>query len=101
MSGRPVQLPYVCCPSCGGRARAKAVGKADLTFREVYYECRNPDACGHGFVVEMTATRTTKASSYPAPKHKLPLSTWRKADNDRADNDNVPPIEPDTGAATP
>ncbi|PNU04294.1 ogr/Delta-like zinc finger family protein [Novosphingobium guangzhouense] len=99
MSGRPIQLPHVCCPACGGRAFARSAGKTSLTFREVYFTCRNPDACGHQFVVEMTATRTTKPSRYPAPKHKLPMTTWREAANDRAANDDGPPDKPKSSAA--
>lgn len=92
--GRPVQLPHVTCPACGGRAHAKRVGKQDLLFREVYFECRNPDACGHVFVVEMVAVRTTKPTRYPTPLSRLPMTTWRPAANDRAANDDGPPDEP-------
>jgi DNA-directed RNA polymerase subunit RPC12/RpoP len=98
MSGRRVQLPHVNCPACGGRAFAKTVGKKSLLFRELYYACRNPDACGHGFVVEMMATRTTTPSRYPSPLHKLPMTTWRDAANDRAANDDGPPNEPASSA---
>lgn len=98
MSGRRVQLPHVNCPACGGRAFAQTVGKKSLLFRELYYECRNPDACGHVFVVEMTATRTTRPSCYPTPLHRLPMTTWREAANDRAANDDGPPDEPESSA---
>ncbi|EIZ77793.1 gp19, conserved hypothetical protein [Novosphingobium sp. Rr 2-17] len=98
MSGRPVQLPHVNCPACGGRAFARSVGKNSLLFREVYYTCRNPDACGHQFVVEMVAKRTTKPSRFPVLKHKLPMTKWHEAANDRADNDDGPPPEPVTSA---
>lgn len=97
MSGRRVQLPHVSCPACGGRAHARTVGKHSLLFREVYYECRNPDACAHVFVVELTAIRTTKASRFPTPLHKLPMTNWRNAANDRADNDDDKPSDPDVG----
>lgn len=62
--------------------------------RELYYRCRNPDACGHEFVVEMVAVRSTKASRFPKPIAVLPMTTWHAAANDRADNDNGPPSEP-------
>ena len=100
MSGRPVQLPHVCCPACGGKAFARTVGKTSLTFREVYYHCRNPDACGHQFVVEMIATRTTRPSRFPQPQHKLPMTKWHDAANDRAANDDGPAPEPETSATT-
>jgi hypothetical protein len=74
------------------------VGKKSLLFRELYYACRNPDACGHVFVVEMMATRTTRPSRYPTPLHKLPMTEWRKAANDRAANDDGPPHEPESSA---
>lgn len=95
MSGRPVQLPHVTCPSCGGRAFARSVGKNSPLYREIYYHCRNPDACGHQFVVSMEAIRTVKPSRYPKPLAVLPLSQWHAAANDRADNDNAPPAEPE------
>jgi hypothetical protein len=101
MSGRPVQLPHVCCPACGGRAFARSVGKTSLLYREIYYHCRNPDACGHQFVVSMEAIRTTRPSRFPMPRHKLLLTQWHSAANDRAANDDGPPSEPDTAAITP
>ena len=93
-------LPHVTGPACGGRAHSRAVGKNDTLFRELYYRCRNPDACGHEFVVEMVAVRSTKASRFPNPLAVLPLTTWHAAANDRADNDNGPPSEPADAVAT-
>lgn len=92
-------MPHVCCPACGGKAYAQAVGKHTLLFREVYFECRNPDACGHRFVVEMTAMRTVKVSRFPTPRHRLPMTTWMPAANDRAANDDAPPPPPEAAAA--
>ncbi|WP_121120076.1 ogr/Delta-like zinc finger family protein [Croceibacterium ferulae] len=83
------RLPHVTCPACAGRAFAKTTGKTSALFREVYYHCRNPDACGHVFVVEMVAIRAVRPSRYPKPLHALPMTEWRKAANDRADNDNT------------
>jgi hypothetical protein len=74
------------------------VGKNSLLFREIYYQCRNPDACGHVFVVEMMATRTTRPSRFPAPLHKLPITKWRGAANDRAANDDGSAEEPESSA---
>ncbi|QSR17462.1 ogr/Delta-like zinc finger family protein [Novosphingobium sp. KA1] len=99
MSGRPAQLPHVTCPACGGRAFARSTGKSSPLYREVYYHCRNPDACGHQFVVSMEAIRSTKPSRFPAPLHVLPQTKWHAAANDRADNDNSPPPEPGASAA--
>lgn len=87
-------LPHVTCPACGGRAHSRAIGKNSTLYRELYYRCRNPDACGHEFVVEMVAVRTTKVSRFPNPLAVLPMTTWHAAANDRADNDNGPPSEP-------
>lgn len=98
MSGRPVQLPHVNCPACGGRAFARSVGKNSLLYREIYYHCRNSDACGHVFVVEMSATRSTRASRFPAPMHKLPMTKWHQAANDRAANDDGAPAETESSA---
>lgn len=92
--GRPVQLPHVTCPACGGKAFARTPGMTSPTYREVYYHCRNPDACGHEFVVSMTAVRAVKPSRFPNPLCVLPLTTWRPAANDRAANDDGPPDEP-------
>lgn len=47
----------------------------------------------------MQAVRTVRASSYPNPLHTLPMTQWRPAANDRADNDNGPAPAPDTSAA--
>lgn len=99
MSGRPAQLPHVTCPACGGRAFARSGGKTSALYREVYYHCRNPDACGHTFVVSLEAIRTITPSRYPNPLHQLPRTEWRDAANDRADNDNGPSSEPEANAA--
>jgi len=94
MSGKPVQLPYVTCPACGGRAHARAVGKNSPLYREVYYHCRNPDACGHQFVVSMEAVRTVRQSRFPQPIARLPMTSWHAPANDRAANDDGPPPDP-------
>lgn len=92
-------LPHVTCPACGGRAHSRAVGKNSTLYRELYYRCRNPDACGHEFVVEMVAVRATKASRFPTPLAVLPLTTWHAAANDRAAaNDDGPDHEPTAAA---
>lgn len=87
--GRPVQLPHVTCPACGGGAFARSTGKNSPLYREVYYHCRNPDACGHQFVVSLEAVRTTKRSRFPKPLHVLPMTQWHAAANDRAANDDA------------
>lgn len=97
-SERP-RLPHVTCPSCGGRAFAKTAGKNSGLYREVYYHCRNADACGHQFVVAMEAIRTVKPSRFPRPLAVLPRTTWHAAANDRAANDDdKPPEEPAANA---
>ncbi len=94
MSGRPNQLPHVNCPACGGRAFARSTGLSTPLFRELYYHCRNPDACGHRFVVEMMAVRSTAPSRFPNPLHTLPMTKWRGVPaNDDPANDNTPPPE--------
>lgn len=101
MSGRPLQLPHVTCPACGGRAFARAIGKRSATYRELYYHCRNPDACGHQFVVAMEAIRSVKPSRFPVPLAVLPVSQWHAAANDRAANDDDrPPHQPAADAVT-
>ena len=101
MSGRPNQLPHVTCPSCGGKAFARSTGKTSGLYREVYYHCRNPDACGHQFVIAMEAVRTVKPSVFPNPLHALPMTQWHAAANDRADNDNSAPADPGNSATVP
>ncbi|GFM28125.1 MULTISPECIES: ogr/Delta-like zinc finger family protein [unclassified Novosphingobium] len=98
MSGRPAQLPHVTCPACGGKAFARSVGKNTPLYREIYYHCRNPDACGHQFVVGMEPIRTTRPSRFPRPIAVLPQSQWHSAANDRAANDDGPPTEPHAGS---
>ncbi|MFC4255698.1 hypothetical protein GRI97_17560 [Altererythrobacter xixiisoli] len=103
MTGDTAKLPHVRCPSCGGKAFARSTGKHSLTYREAYYHCRNPDACGHQFVVAMEAIRTTRPSRFPSPRAMLPISTWRNAANDRAANDDGAdgnPEEPAAGTVT-
>jgi len=100
MTGELGKLPHVRCPACGGKAFARSSGKNSLTYREAYYHCRNPDACGHQFVVEMVAVRAVRPSRYPNPKVILPLTTWRNAANDRAANDDGPPQEPAASTLT-
>lgn len=101
MSGRPNQLPHVTCPACEGKAFARGIGKRSATYREVYYHCRNPDACGLEFVVGMEAVRAVKPSRYPNPLTTLPMTNWHSAANDRAANDDDrPPNQPAAGAVT-
>ncbi len=52
------------------------------------------------FVVEMTAIRVTRATKYPQPKHRLPMTTWLPAANDRAANDDGAPPPPADAAIT-
>ena len=73
--------------------QTKTTNTASPLYREVYYHCRNPDACGHEFVVSMEAVRATKRSRFPKPLHILPLTQWHAAANDRAANDDGPPSE--------
>ena len=101
MSGRTLRLPHVTCPACGGRAFARSTGKKSATYRELYYHCRNLDACGHQFVVAMEAIRTVRPSSFPEPLAILRVSQWRAAANDRAANDDDwPPHQPAANAVT-
>ncbi len=98
MAARINHVPHVTCPACGGRAFARSPGKTSPLIREVYYSCRNPDACGHRFVVEMVAVRTVVPSRFPKPLHTLPLTQWRaKPANDDSANDN-PPLEAEASA---
>jgi hypothetical protein len=97
MARKPAQLPSVTCPSCGGKAFARSGGKCSPVYREVYYHCRNPDACGHQFVVAMEAVRTVKPSRFPNPIAKLPRTQWHAAANDRAANDDGRPDEVESG----
>src|SRR3546814_12668755 len=66
------RLPHISCPACGGRAFARTSGKEGVLYREIYFHCRNVDACGHQFVVAMEAIRTVKPSRYPKPLAVLP-----------------------------
>lgn len=100
MTGTTGKMPHVSCPACGGKAFARTSGKCSLTFREVYYHCRNPDACGHEFAVQLVAVRSIKPSRFPKPLHILPQTSWRHAANDRAANDDGPPQDPVTNVMT-
>jgi len=94
MAQRP-RLPHVTCPACGGRAFARGSGKASTFYRELYFHCRNPDTCGHEFVVAMEAVRTIKPSKFPGGQNVLPLTTWNAgAPGNPANDDDGPPGEP-------
>jgi len=102
MSKPAARMPSMICPACHGRAHAQSVGKNTPLYREVYYHCRNPDACGHTFVVSMQPIRTVKPSCFPTPFDKLPLTNWHAAANDRAANDDdMAPDGPAADAMTP
>jgi hypothetical protein len=45
-----------------------------LTFREVTYQCDNPD-CGHTYIVNMEFARTLSPSAMPDLSLSLPLSS--------------------------
>jgi hypothetical protein len=88
------RMPGATCPACGGGARARRVGKVSLTYREIYYACRDELGCGHIFVAGLTALRTVRPSARPVPVHPLPLTAWRQG----AANDDAPPSEPNVSA---
>lgn len=87
------RMPSVKCPSCGGDAFARNMGLTTLTFRELYYHCRNEMGCGHVFAVEMEARRTIRPSRFHSPLTVLPLTTWRGSEKRDAANDDDPPTE--------
>ena len=99
-TGNP-RLPHFPCPSCGGRAFARNQGKASALYREIQYRCRDADNCGHWFVVGMEALRTTRPSRHPKPLATLPMTTWRRAANDDAANDDEHPGAPVSDSMTP
>ena len=96
-AGTAPRMPGVDCPACGGRAFARGGGKKSLLYREFYYHCHDIVACGHQFVVGMSALRTIRPSLKP-PLENLPVTGWRAAANDRAANDDGPPTEPSVDA---
>ncbi|WP_250466080.1 MULTISPECIES: ogr/Delta-like zinc finger family protein [unclassified Caballeronia] len=61
------------CPHCRSRAVARSSHEISLTFREVTYQCTNPE-CGHTYVVNMEFARTLSPSATPNLDLKLPLS---------------------------
>lgn len=101
MKSQTAKMPHMTCPSCGGRAFARTIGKHTPLYREVYYHCRNPDACGHQFVVSMEPTRSIQASRYPNPIAILPVTGWRgHPANDDAANDDASELDPCDGPET-
>lgn len=95
MGDRKPRMPAIKCPSCGDNAFARSGGKSSLTYRELYYHCRNETGCGHVFVVVMEADRTVRPSMHPAPLTTLPMTTWRSGvpandDEPSPANDDVP-----------
>ncbi|MCW2383345.1 hypothetical protein M2338_002910 [Sphingobium sp. B2D3B] len=88
------RMPGASCPACGSGAKARRVGKVALTYREIYYHCRDELGCGHVFVAELTAIRTVRVSQRNPPIHPLPISEWRRGPA----NDDSPNPEPNAGA---
>lgn len=68
------RLPYVLCPHCGKKAFARSSGIITGEYREVYYHCPDVMACGHVFVVALTAVRTVHPSMTPNPEVHLPIT---------------------------
>lgn len=96
MKAKRPRMPSVKCPSCGCDAFARSMGLATLTFRELYYHCRDDAQCGHVFAVAMEARRTIRPSMLPAPLAHLPKTTWRETGPPSPANDDGPP--PDEAA---
>jgi hypothetical protein len=92
MKAKRPRMPSVKCPSCGGDAFARTMGLTTLTFRELYYHCRDDAQCGHVFAVTMEARRTIRPSMVAAPLSALPRTTWREQQPTPA-NDDAPPNE--------
>jgi len=88
------RMPGASCPACGQGARARRVGKVSLTYREIYYECRDELGCGHVFVAGLTAVRTVRPSVREIPIHPLPVTEWRKGHA----NDDAPAPDPNVSA---
>ena len=88
------RMPGIACPSCGEGARARSAGKVSLTYREIYYHCRDELGCGHVFVAGLSALRTVRKSMRETPVHPLPLTEWRRGPA----NDDAPPSEPNVSA---
>ncbi|CAN7190423.1 ogr/Delta-like zinc finger family protein [Trinickia sp. LjRoot230] len=61
------------CPHCRARAIARSSREMSLTFREVTYQCNNPE-CGHTYVVNMEFARTLSPSATPNLSLSLPFS---------------------------
>ncbi|MCA8258694.1 ogr/Delta-like zinc finger family protein [Burkholderia sp. AU31624] len=61
------------CPHCRTRATARSSREMSLTFREITFQCANPE-CGHTYVVNMEFARTLSPSAVPNLALHLPLS---------------------------
>lgn len=60
------------CPHCGAMCRTVKSDQIGPTYREVLYDCSNPD-CGHVFVATIIPVRTIFPSSTPNPEIRLPV----------------------------
>ncbi|TPG14385.1 transcriptional regulator [Sphingomonas oligophenolica] len=90
------------CPHCNTPATQRTARSLSSLVREVTYRCDN-DACGHGFVVQIEAIRTTIPSAAPnpdihlpfaAPARKMASGSLRPANDDHrtpANDDDAPP----------
>lgn len=66
------------CPHCGSKCRNLKSRQVTPLYREITYQCLNPD-CDHIFVAELTPVRSLVPSSIPNPNVHLPVVGPRTA----------------------
>jgi len=67
------RLPGMSCPHCNSPSTVRFARPLSAMVREVTYRCENDD-CGHGFVAQIAAIRTTIPSANPNPTVHLPFA---------------------------
>jgi len=87
--------PRIRCPHCRSHAIAADSKEITITYREVYFQCRNAE-CGHTYVASLSVLRTVHPSRTPNPAVALPFSPaarrWTApAQIPAAANDEGPP----------
>ncbi|MGO1069220.1 ogr/Delta-like zinc finger family protein [Lysobacter sp. CA199] len=61
------------CGHCRHVANVRSSREMTATYREVTFRCTN-DLCGHSWVADLIAVRTTSPSACPNPDVQLPFA---------------------------
>ena len=69
---QPVRKHELCCPHCKSPGNRRSSREVTITFREIFYVCRNP-VCGHTWKASLTYDYGLSPSAIPDPAVNLPV----------------------------